>query len=396
MKTKKKLLFVIPSLNAGGGEKSLINLLNQLDYKQYKVDLLLFRRTGEFLQSLPQDVTILDLSNHYYSFAQSLLPSMMKFISKGNLKFAYSRLLFTLTNRFVVNASLAEQYSWKYKTVVLPALETEYDVAIGYLEKSSIYFVVDKVKAKRKIGWIHTNYSNAGMDPKFDRAYFEKLDQLVTVSEECKASLLTHFNDLGSKIRIIENILSPNMLKTLSEVEIDTLYQKKAIKIVTLARLSHEKGIDLAIEACKELRDQGYLINWLVLGEGTIRQSLKKQIKAYDLEKNFRLLGVRTNPYPYIKHADLYVQPSRYEGKSMAIEEAKILNKPIVITDFETAKDTLINEQTGLIVEKNGSSIANGIIRILVDSNLRNRMIHQLSQEKLGTEDEVQKVYAIL
>jgi glycosyltransferase involved in cell wall biosynthesis len=393
---KKQLLFVIPSLTTGGGQKSLINLLNQLDYTKHNVDLLLFNKSGEFLESLPKKVNLLDLSKESEFFSHSLLKSVGAFIKKGNLKFAYSRLQFSLTNRVIKNSSLAEQHSWKYRAMIYKPLEKVYDVAIGYLEKSSIYFVVDKVKAKKKIGWIHTNYTNSGMDPEFDKPYFENLDQIVTVSEECRVSLLTQFIELKSRICVIENILSPTMIRKLSEVKLETIYEIKSFMIITLARLSPEKGIDLAIEACKLLRNQEYSINWLVLGDGSERKVLEKRIQAYGLEDHFKLLGVKTNPYPFLKQADVYVQPSRYEGKSMAIEEAKILNKPIVITNFETAKDTIIDEQNGLIVDINEEALANGIKRLMKDLNLKQRIINQLSLERLGTEEEVKKVYAIL
>lgn len=199
---KKKLLFVMPSLSTGGGEKSLINLLSQIDYSLYDVDLFLFSKTGTFMNSIPREVNILDLPSDYKIFASSLKNSIMGFLKNGQIKLVYSRLMFTIKNRLIKNAAISEQYTWEYQSKSFEVLRKEYDVAIGYLEKSSIYFVVDKVNAKKKAGWIHTNYSNSGMDRQFDNPYFEQLDNLITVSEECAKSLQENFPQLKIKLRL--------------------------------------------------------------------------------------------------------------------------------------------------------------------------------------------------
>ncbi|PGZ56850.1 glycosyltransferase, partial [Bacillus cereus] len=258
-----------------------------------------------------------------------------------------------------------------------------YDVAIGYLEKSPIYFVVDKVKAKKKIGWIHTNYSNSGMDCDFDNVYFEQLDNIITVSEECAKSLEENFAHLKYKIKSIYNIVSPNLISELSNVNsIDNCMSDKSyVNILTVARLSYEKGIDMAIESCKQLVNKGYKIRWYVLGEGREREALEKLIESEKLEEVFKLLGIRENPYPYIKQTDLYVQPSRYEGKSIAIDEAKILNRPIIVTNFNTAKDQIEHGVNGLIVSMNAKSISSGIETMLKDVQLRENLRRNLSKE---------------
>lgn len=395
---KKNILFVIPSLHAGGGEKSLVNLLNQIDYNSYDVDLFLFNKSGVFINSLPEQVTILDLPQTYKTFTKVLGSSIKTFISNFKFCLAYCRIMFTIKNRFIKNRSKAEQHTWKYIRKSINTLEKEYDISIGYLEKSSIYFIVDKVKSKKKIGWIHTNYENSGMDENFDQPYFEKLDNIVTVSEECAASLKSKFLSLKEKISIIYNIVSPKLINELSNRGIgnDFIVQDGYTNIITVARLSHEKGIDLAINACKKLIDYGYKIKWYVLGGGPEKSKLEELILNNNLEDNFKLLGIKENPYPYIKQADLYVQPSRYEGKSIAIDEAKILHKPIIITNYETAKDQINNNENGIIVEMSGEGLSQGIISVINDVNLQNKLIDNLCNETLGTESEINKLYKII
>ncbi|MCY9660250.1 glycosyltransferase [Paenibacillus chondroitinus] len=394
---KKKILFVIPSLAAGGGEKSLVNLLYQIDYDLYEVDLLLFSRKGAFLSTIPGEVNILDVSPLRSVFAGQLMTALKTFLLNGQMILAYSRLMFTMKNRLIRNAAASEQYTWKYQRTSFDPVETNYDVAIGYLEKSSIYFIVDKVISKKKIGWIHTNYSDSGMDSHFDKPYFKQLDHLVTVSEECAKALQENFEQFKNKIKVIYNIVSPKIIRHESARELDSnfTYDLNFTNIITVARLSREKGIDLAIKACEILVAQGFKVRWYVLGEGSEREKLEKLIQGCGLQNHFILVGIKENPYPYIKGADIYVQPSRYEGKSIAIDEAKILQKPIIVTNYDTAKDQITDGINGLIVETTDEGIASGIEACINDAQLRESFISNLALEKLGTEEEINKLYEI-
>lgn len=395
---KKNLLFVMPSLSAGGGEKSLVNLLSQVNYDLYNVDLYLFSKNGVFYNALPNEVHVLESKKNHIIFTDTLINSVADFLKNGQLNLAYSRLMFSIKNRMIKNTSISEQYTWRYQSKSFDILEKEYDAAIGYLEKSSIYFVVDKVKSKKKIGWIHTNYSNSGMDSKYDKPYYKQLDQVVTVSQECENALNDNFSHLKNKVKVIYNIVSPKIIKNLSDEEIKDkhLYDKYSTNIVTVARLSDEKGIDQAISSCKLLVDKGYKVKWYVLGDGNVKEKLESLIDSYCLNDHFKLLGIRENPYPYIKKADIYVQPSRYEGKSIAIDEAKVLGKPIVVTNFKTAKDQITNGVNGLIVGMSKEEISQGIEKFIKDEDFTNNLVFNLSKEKLGTEEEINKVYELL
>lgn len=393
---KKDLLIVIPSLSAGGGEKSLVNLLSQINFKLYNVDLFLFSKSGLFVNSIPEQVNIIEPSEDYTVFTSPFFKSIKHLWRKKNIKLLLSRCLFTLNNRVIRNSAIAEQKNWKYYRTALDTLTNKYDVAIGYLEKSSVYFVVDHVKAKKKIGWIHTNYTSSGLNSLYDYPFFEQLDYIVTVSDECERSLKEHFPNLKNKVRVVQNIVSPKNVKQLSLTKLELITSSKYVNIVTVARLSKEKGIDLAINACEKLKTKGYKIKWFVIGEGVERKKLQSLIESKNLQENFILLGLKENPYPYVYHADIYVQPSRIEGKAIAVEEAKILNKPIIITNFDSAKDQIENEVSGLIVEKDENAISRGIERIINNPSLKYRLIKNLEIGMVGTEEEINKFYALL
>ncbi|CAG9613762.1 hypothetical protein BACCIP111899_02981 [Bacillus rhizoplanae] len=394
---KKNLLFVMPSLSAGGGEKSLVNLLSQIDYQLYNVDLFLFHHEGIFMEFVPKEVQILPIPEKYHTFTLPLFQSIKELVSKEKISLAYNRLMFSIKNRNTKNISIREQYNWKYIASSLNQIEKQYDVAIGFLEKTSTYFCVDKVKAHKKIGWVHIDYNKLGMDPNFDALYFRELDNIVTVSEECANILTNRFPNKKDEISVIYNIVSPTMIHKMANQESKDVYDRKdnEIIIISIGRLHYQKGFEMAIESCKKLIDKGYKIEWNIIGEGEEREKLTNLIKVNKLENNVKLLGLKSNPYPYIKQADIFAQTSRFEGKSIAIDEAKILNKPILVTNFSTAKDQIENGINGLIVHMKPEAIAEGIEKLIKDIELKNKLVNNLSKEKLGTEDEIYKLYKI-
>lgn len=389
----------MPSLTAGGGEKSLVTLLNKIDYNTYHVDLFLLTHEGLFMEFIPSEVRLLPLPETYNLFTLPLFHSMKELLFRGNGGLAYNRLLFSLKNRNTENISKREQYNWKYISKSFEPLQDKYDAAIGFLEKTSTYFCVDKVDAaNRKIGWVHIDYDQLGMDSRFDGDYFNKLDHIVTVSEECAHILENRFPELKEKVEVIYNIVSPSIIHKMATPNRLDVYEKKEDEIIILSigRLHYQKNFAMAVESCKILVDRGYNIRWNIIGDGEEKGQLMKLIEENHLENNFKLLGLKSNPYPYIKQADIYAQTSRFEGKSIAIDEAKILNKPIIVTNFSTAKDQVNDEIDGLIVEMSANAMADGIEKLIKDSNLRSRLTSNLSKLQLGTEEEIEKLYELL
>lgn len=391
---KKTLAFVIPSLDAGGGEKSLVNLLNTIDTDRYDVDLIVLYKRGIFLGALPKTVNVFSPQGDFSIFSLPFASSLKTALFKGKLKLFINRLLFTFKYQFIKNRSDAEQSSWKnFASAVIP-LEKKYDVAIGFLEKTSIYFTVDKIKADKKIGFIHTNYIDMGINPDFDRPYFGKLNHIVTVSDECVSALQKTFPEFASKVKIMHNIVSPKLIKSMAEKPVNDMANGQTI--VSIGRLHPQKGFDLAVAACAILVNSGHDIKWYLIGEGNERAALEKKITETGMQNHFFLIGLRENPYAYIEKATVFVHPSRLEGKSIAIDEAKILAKPIVVTNFTTVYDQIAHLETGIITEMTPDSIAHGIIKILTDESLKQKLIANLQSENLGTEGEIEKLYELV
>lgn len=394
MDKKKKIVFVIPSLASGGAQKSLVNLLNSLDYAAYEVDLVLLSKTGLFLNLIPPEVNLITLPTTYTTFSQSWVKSVSKFVMQRQFSLAWHRILFTLNNKLTVNPNRAEQTSWKHHRVFCSKLEKKYDVAIGYLEKTSIYFAVDCIEATNKMGFIRTDYSKLGLDTAFDAHYFQQLKYLCTNGEASLEVLASLFPETKPKLRMIMNVVSTKLIRDLAQEECPL--DHNTTNIVSVGRLDKVKGFDLAIEACAILKRSHPELRWFVIGEGTERAHLEAKIEEFDVTNEFFLLGEKQNPYPYINAAAVYAQTSLFEGRSSTINEAKILLRPIVATNFDSVFEQIQNDSNGTIVEKNAQAIANAIRELIEDPKKAQQFSAVLSTEKLGTEEEIQKFYKLL
>lgn len=391
---KKKLLFVIPSLDAGGAEKSLVNLLNEFDFEKYEVHLFMMTRRGVFISQLPAKVKILPESPDYQTFSTKFHKSIVTFFLQGKLKLVWNKLLFTFYNRTIKNHVLAEQKNWRFLKHFFYSIPKGYDVAIGYLEKTANNIVADCVCAERKIGYIHTDYKKMGMFANYDISTFKKLDYIATVSENCLATLKDIFPNFASKFKVIENVSSPRNIFRLANEKVFERFNKPTI--VSVGRLTELKNLGMAIKASAILKEKGYDFEWTIIGEGEQRETLQNLIKEKKLQGVVKLVGLKKNPYPYIAKSFMYVQPSKFEGKSIAIDEAKILLKPIVVTNFPTVYDQINHEETGLVCGMNETDLANAIERLFTDEELRAHLTENLRREKWNSEVQVGKLYELI
>ena len=389
---KKKLLFIIPSLCSGGAERSLVTLLTLLTQTdRYEIDLLLFREEGLFLPAVPQGVTVLSGGEKYAAFDGSLIGAVKYGLAHIDPAFAWNRLRYAGALKNGDRAGV-----WNTLKKALPVFPTEYDAAVGYLEGNALYFCAECVKAKKRIGYVHNDYNKLGLSAEFDRPFVEKLDSFVTVSSECANVLAQQFPEAAEKIHVIENITSPAVLKALAKAAPKEFENLSCPKFLTVGRLNPQKGYDLALAAAEKLKRDGAAYKWFCIGTGERKEQIEREVAEKGLEEDFILLGERTNPYPYIAQCDVYVQPSYYEGKSIALDEAKCLARPIVATKFSTVFDQLIDGETALLAEMNGDDVAEKIEALIGDKALREKLTENLQKEKVGNEEELEKFIALI
>ena len=392
---KKKILFVMNSLTIGGAEKSLLTILSLLDYRKYDVDLFLFGIEGAFLKDLPSKVRLLSEDKEFKLFEKNKLISPILFLLKGDLKksfYCVKYILGYLKNKLFLKREI--YLGWESVKHIMNNINKSYDTSIGFMERYAIYFNVDKVNAKNKIGFIHNDYSIYPYDDKLDRYYFKNYNKIATVSEHCKDVLIELFPEYKDKFIVIKNMVSKELIKKLSREKItNNKLDKNSINLVSVGRLVKQKGFDQAVLICKKLIGTNPNIHWYIIGEGKERTNLEALIKENKLENNFFLIGADTNPYKWINIADIYVQPSRFEGYGITVAEAKSLNKPIVASDIPEFRE-LLNDDKGLL-SKNMDDFVINIEKLIKDKKLKTKLIANLKQEK-NTLEELDKLEKIM
>lgn len=390
----KKVLIASFDMEVGGVERSLITMLNHFDYERFNVDLMLYSHTGDFMDSIPKTPHLLDELLPYKTFRMSISQTL----KAGKFSIGIARLIAkykAAKNSKMESGYKQMQYMWKYALPFLPSMEQKYDIAISYLWPH--YFVAEKVQAKTKIAWIHTDFSTVDTDFTMDLQMWNQFNYIMAVSMECKKAFIKKYPTLGKKLIVLENITSPDVVQSLAKEEISNpMLEDTRFKLLTVARLSHAKGIDNAVRALKILKDRGYHeIAWYVVGYGGDESMIRKIIEENGLKDSFILMGKQLNPYPFMKAADLYVQPSRYEGKAVTVGEAQILAKPVLITNYPTAASQIKDGNDGIICKQSIEGIADGIERLYKDSDLRYKLSKYCQEINYENNSELEKLYEL-
>ncbi|MFI3297917.1 MAG: glycosyltransferase, partial [bacterium] len=333
---KKRIFITIHYMEIGGAEISLIGLLNAIDYSQYDVDLFIHSHRGEFMALIPKEVNLLPEDMKYASIEKP----MTTVLKQGYVDILAARLLakwqsWRFVRRYNLTNSAAElQYVSENTTPLLRSLEHfgEYDLAISFLAPHTI--VRKKIKAKKKIAWIHTDYTNISVNAEKELPDWNSYDYIASISDDVSRTFCQVFPTLREKLVLIENILSPTFVRDRSKMgSAEDMPQEKGEYIfLSVGRYSPQKNFDNLPFIAKSLLDKGVKFKWYIIGYGGDEELIKSKISEAAVGQTVILLGKMSNPYPYMAACDFYIQPSRYEGKSVTVREAQMLYKPVVVT----------------------------------------------------------------
>lgn len=395
----KKILVVSHALELGGAERSLLGLLESIDTKQYQVDLFLYRHSGELLKFIPPEINLLPEISQYTVLARPIIDVLKEkhfILATARLYGKFKAKIFNKKN-CLKNSDVALEYSYKYTKKFMPLInpDTEYDLAISFLTPH--YFVAEKVNAKKKIAWIHTDYSFVNIDVNSEVKMWSAYDYIASISQSVTLSFLKTFPTLSEKIVLIENILPKQLtFKQSNEVLNDGFKEENSIKLLSIGRFCYAKNFDNIPQICNLIRQNGINVKWYIIGFGGNEQLIRDKIAEYGMQDYVVILGKKANPYPYIKSCDIYIQPSRYEGKSVAVREAQLLNKPVVITDFPTANSQLKNGIDGVIVPLEVRACANAISDFIKNTDLQNKLIENTKKTDYTNSNEINKLYELV
>lgn len=395
----KRILIFSHAMELGGAERALLGLLENIDYSRCQVDLFLMRHTGELLQYLPGKVNLLPEIPQYASLAVPI----GQVIRRGQLLVAAGRTVGKLKAaqrvrrlKLPPDNGVSLEYSHKYTVACMPNVGNGiYDLAVSFLTPH--YFVSQKVQAKKKAAWIHTDYTKVKVDVESELNMWAAYDHIISISEAVSQSFLTVFPSLRDKLIVIENLMPVNSIREQAEEfsAADEMPDDGTKKLLSIGRFCTAKNFDNVPDICRRILQSKINVRWYLIGFGSDETLIRQKIAECGMEDHVIILGKKTNPYPYIKACDLYVQPSRYEGNSVSVHEAQILGKLVVITDYATSGSQLEDGVDGIIVPMENDKCAEEIVRVLRDSSYTERIRANCMQKNYSGYEGLERLFEL-
>ena len=401
---KPRIFIAMHYMHLGGAETSLLGLLQALDTSKVDVDLFVYSHEGELMRLIPENINLLP-ENPTWSMFEKPMKLVLK---KGYLRMFVARMWAKVRmwfySRKLKSGDSAALLSFIGEEVskVLPSLRYlgTYDLAISFLTPHN--FVRDHVSACKKLCWIHTDYSKVDVNAELELPVWDSYDHVISISSDVTKTFLSVFPSLGNKIIEIENILSPDFVRTRAEeipaesIEAEMPANSDEIKLLTIGRYSFAKKLEEIPAICRGILDAGVSVKWYIIGYGGSDEYIRKEIERHGVGENVILLGKKENPYPYINACDWYIQPSRYEGKSVVVREAQILGKPVMVTNYPTAFSQIKHNVDGIIVPMEINECVDQMVNTLSDSVLKEKIIEYVSNHDYGNVNEVNKLYELV
>lgn len=397
----KKILVVATDMEIGGAERALLGLLSAIDKEEYQVDLFLLRHEGSFMSLIPRGINVLPEKEKYSDLG---IP-IERVIKRGHVDMLIGRTIgkykakkFIKQNKLKQENSVEIHYSFRYTIDFLPVIsEKEYDLALGF---TIPYYILDKkVYARNKCVWIHTDYSMREGDREEELRVWSAYPYIASISEDVTKAFLKVYPGLRDRIYPIDNIVIEEMIwkqADLFDVENEMPTESNVIRLLSVGRFAPAKNFDNIPDICSRIIKKGGNIKWYIIGYGNDQELIYEKIRENHMEDHVIILGKKENPYPYIKKCDIYVQPSRYEGKAVSVREAQILHKPVVITNFSTASSQIREEIDGIIVPMDNEGCAEGISKLINDIEKRQKLIDNCISTNYSNSDEIKKIYQLL
>lgn len=386
MSEKKKVAILLPWLKMGGTNKIALHFMKELS--QYcDVTLILSEHTGELLSQLPDNIHLI---------VDTMRP--FKDIFKEDLrKLRIGRLLEDVI--YYGHIKMKKDSVDNYRYLVQRhgyICDTEFDCAISYHGQSPerLLNLLFRTHAKKKVAWIHGEFNNAADHYRRMNVYYDQLDRMFFVSNHTLNSFLDKFTMDRSKCTVYYNPIDRQEIMDKAGLSCEPEFDPAFINLLTVGRVSAEKGQDMIPAVTRRLLDAGHNVRWYIVGDGDTRPKVESLIRQHGVEENVILLGTKTNPYPYMRSCDLYVQPSYTEGYSTTICEAGMLGKAIVGTKPSGGiYDQITNGEDGFIVDATVDGLAEGIRTLIEDKALRNQFETNIQKKNFEGKGEIQKFF---
>lgn len=389
MNEKKKVAVLLPWLKMGGTNKIALHFMKELA-EYCDVTLILSQHSGELLDQLPDNIhLVIDQMRDFKSFL------------KDDLKhFRFGLLIqdFLYYARIKMKRDSVDNYRYIVRRNDF-ICDTEFDCAISYHGQSPerLLNLLLRTHAAKKVAWIHGEFNNSTQHYRRMERYYRQLDQMFFVSNPTMESCLTKMSLDQSKCQVYYNPIDKREILEKAEFPCDPALEAGYINLLTVGRVSSEKGQDMIPAVTRNLLDTGHKVRWYIVGDGDTRPVVEENIRKYDVDNHVILLGTRTNPYCYMKACDIYVQPSYTEGYSTTICEAGMLGKAIVGTKPSGGiRDQITDGEDGLIVDAAVEGLTEGIRMLIENECLRKKFEQDIQKKSFEGKGEIRKFLRFL
>ncbi len=399
---RKKILFVINTMGRAGAETAMLELLKALDSPEYDISLYVIMGQGEMIGKLPPYVRLRNLRFNAHSVLsrqgkRGMMATVCRafFRNGGQIK-KIRGIAGNLASMGRQGKFQADKLLWRMLSDGSLRLEEQFDLAVAWLEGASAYYVAEHVKAARKCAFIHIDYESAGYTREMDRNCWDSFEKIFMVSQEVKEHFLAVYPEYADKAEIFHNLVDQEGIRRRSREAGGFSDGYEGKRLLTVGRLTWQKAYDIAIDAMKLLKDKGCNVRWYILGEGDQRRTLEKKIAALQLKEDFVLLGAAENPCPYYAQADIYVHATRFEGKSIAIQEAQTLGCAVIASDCNGNREQIENGEDGILCQLTPEGIAESIETLLQNEETRKKLGKSAERKNMAQEQELQKLLQLL
>ena len=399
---KKRIIILMHYMELGGAEMALLGLLHALDYEKVDVDLFIYSHRGELMPFIPEQVNILPELPAYAAIECPMKQALLK----GHLGVVCGRLRAKLAHREFLRHNAVPDgvqdasvfgYVGHYVSPRVPHIspEKEYDLAVSFLTPHN--FCADHVRAGHKVAWIHTDYSKVLVDKELELPVWNQFDSIIAISDDVARTFAEAFPSLAGKLTVIENILPAEYIRRRAQEPMAENLERGELMLLSIGRFTYPKNFDNIPGMARFLvENHGIDVRWYVIGYGGDEELIRRRVAQEGMERHVIIIGKRDNPYPYINACDIYVQPSRYEGKSITVREAQTLCKPVVITRYPTAASQVNDGVNGVICDLDNEAVADAVEALFRDADRRRAIIRNLQPSDFAMLSEADKLLSII
>ncbi len=401
MDKKPSILFVINTMGHAGAETAFITMLRNINPEEYDIDLYVLIGQGELFDRLPPYVNVINRqhTSHSVLTGWGRIGLFFRVLHRGLFHFAWLRWIpyaaRNLREMRKAHRVQIDKLLWKWLADGSHRYKKEYDLAIAFLEGGATYYVGNYVKAKHKSAFVHVDYGLAGYTRTLDQGIYDRFDDIYAISDEVRKGFQRVYPEYKDKLSVFHNMIDQDYIRRMATCGRGFEDNYSGFRILTVGRLTPQKAYDVAIDAMAVLRMRGYRAKWYVLGEGQLREELEHRLTSYGLKEDFFLLGAKSNPYPFFQQCDIYVHATRFEGKSIAVQEAQTLGCPIIVSDVPGNREQIDHGVDGLICSLNPEAVADAIIELMNDKGERERFAAAACLKQFNSKDALEKILEV-